>query len=169
MANRIYLLLFIIPVLGGCQQLNEISKYPKSVGDIIFDSEIDNKDFYLCNENEIIQYHNDSQALEYEGEKAALVEIFKNQYVVPENSLENGLIRIRFVVNCKGETDRFRVIAMDQHYNEKKFDRLIMDQLISITKSLNGWIPKKHRGKDADYYQYLIFKIRNGQITEILP
>ncbi|MBK9255028.1 MAG: hypothetical protein IPM42_06030 [Saprospiraceae bacterium] len=169
MSNKIYFLIFIIPVLGSCQQINEKSKYPKSVGDINYDSKYDKKDFYLCNEKSIMQYHNDSQGLEYKGEKTALDQVFKLKYQRPANTTESGMVRIRFVVNCKGETDRFRVMSMDEKYNEKIFDADITEQLVSITKSLDGWIPKKNRGKEADYYQYLIFKIKNGQISEILP
>ena len=63
---------------------------------------------------------------------------------------------------------------MDEKYQEKVFDKLITNQLLLISKSLKGWIPKNFTSKtnevfNYDYYQYLIFKIKDGQITEILP
>ncbi len=73
------------------------------------------------------------------------------------------------MVNCQGETDRFRLISADENYNEKTFAKSITDQLLDIAKSLNGWKVKKMKEKDIDYYQYLIFKIENGQLKEILP
>ena len=145
------------------------SKYTKYVGDIVFDSTLDNKDFFLCNENNIIQYHNNSKGLEYEEEKPAINEAFKKDYKPIPDTSQNGSIRIRFVVNCKGQTDRFRMIGMDESYQSMQFNAAITDQLLKITKQLDGWIPKSDGGKEVDYYQYLIFKINYGEIIEIMP
>ena len=108
--------------MGSCQIEAQKSKYLRSVGDIAYDSTSDKKDFYLCNERNIKQYHNNHKGLEYKGEKIALIELFDKQFVPVPNSKDSGLIRIRFIVNCKGETDRFRVTAMDENYKEKEFD-----------------------------------------------
>ena len=126
-------------------------------------------DFTLCNKRHIFQYFNDSNGLQYKGEKAELDKIFFKKYKSQNIPDETGLIRIRFVVNCKGETDRFRIIGMDGNYNSKTFSSKVTDQLMDITKSLNGWIPKKIQGNDVDFYQYLIFKIENGNLIEIMP
>ncbi|MBK9631436.1 MAG: hypothetical protein IPO62_10295 [Saprospiraceae bacterium] len=162
-------LLALIPLMGYCQTEKQNSKYLKSVGDIAFDSLMDQKEFFLCNEKDIMQYHNNSRGLEYRGEKLAIIESFEKKYVPIPDSSQNGLIRVRFVVNCKGQTDRFRIIAMDEDYQTKKFDERITQQILDICKSLDGWLPKKKEDKEFDYYQYLIFKIQSGQITEILP
>jgi len=79
------------------------------------------------------------------------------------------LIRIRFIVNCAGDTGRFRILGMDKDYKQKEFSPSITDQILSITKSLTGWKTKTSNGETYDYYQYLIFKIDKGQIKEILP
>ena len=156
-------------LLGSCQIEAQKSKYLRSVGDIVYDSTTDKKDFYLCNERNIKQYHNNYKGLEYKGEKIALIELFDKQFVPVPNSKDSGLIRIRFIVNCKGETDRFRVTAMDENYKEKEFDTKITQQLLLICKGLTDWIPKQYEDKALDYYQYLIFKIQNGKIIEIMP
>lgn len=164
-------LLFICKLIlfFGCSASIKESKYPKSVGDIMYDSKLDKKDFFLCNENNIIQYHNDLNAMQFKGEKIALVEEIKSKFKSIKNNQESGLIRIRFVVNCQAETDRFRLISMDENYKEYKFDENITNQLMTICKELKGWIPKKYEGKNVDYYQYLIFKISKGQLIEIMP
>ena len=58
---------------------------------------------------------------------------------------------------------------MNENYEEKVFDKSITDKLLSIAKNLKGWKGKRIREKEIDYYQYLIFKIENGQLKEILP
>lgn len=168
--SKILLLFTLIPFVSFAQY-KDITRpiYPNYVGDIQFDPEIDKKDFEICFEKHIFQYFNTSDGMEYEGEKSAIETIFMANYKSEKIDNESGLIRINFVVNCKGKTDRFRLISMDENYNEKIFLKSITNQLLIITKNLNGWKAKKYHEKDIDYYQYLIFKIENGQLKEILP
>jgi hypothetical protein len=174
--KKLLIPLIFLSISSFCQEKEAtISKYPASTGDIDFDSNLDKKDFQLCGKGDCCQYFNDEKGLIYEGEKKAIENEFKEKYR-PENvKKETGSIRIRFLVNCKGETDRFRVIGMDNNFQEKVFDKSITEQLVTISKGLKGWktknfyFYKKNEKLPYDYYQYLIFKIKDGQITEILP
>lgn len=140
------------------------------VDDIVPDSSLDDPNFKICNaEDQVIQYFNNGQALEYNGEKYAIDSIFFSAFKSIPNPQETGLIRIRFIVNCKGESGRFRMIAMDSEYREREFDKNITEQLMSITKSLKGWTPKVWKETEIDYYQYLIFKLESGKLISILP
>ena len=76
---------------------------------------------------------------------------------------------IRFIVNCQGQTGRFRVQGMSYKYNEKTFNKNLTSQLLSLTKQLDGWIIGENGGKKFDYYQYLTFKIEKGKLIEIMP
>lgn len=107
--------------------------------------------------------------MQYEGEKSALDKVFATLYKPIEKAKDSGMVRIRFLVNCKGQTGRFRMISSGHDYKEKQFDKTITDQLMSITKSLTGWKILSDKSEPKDYYQYLIFKIEDGQIKEILP
>lgn len=153
----------------SCQVENQTSKYLDYVGDIEFNPDMDKKDFSLCYKKHIFQYFNDSNGLQYSGEKIIIDKIFFTQYQNQNILNETGLVRIHFVVNCKGETDRFRMIEMDENYNSKNFNTKVTSQLMTIAKGLNGWKPKKIQKNDIDYYQYLIFKIENGNLIEIMP
>ena len=156
---RILLLLLILTSSSVFSQTEESKiEYPKTVGNIEFDPKTDNKDFILCKEefNYSFQYF-DFDNFEYEGEKIAIENIFKKSYNTKKVKKESGLVRIRFIVNCQGKTDRFRVLSVDENYKTKKFDKNITEQLLQITKRLDGWKPKKYREKEVNYYQYLIF------------
>lgn len=164
------LFLFLIPVFFSCQSEKLISKYPANVGDIEFDAKIDNPNFKLCFPIHTFQYFNYGNELEkFKGEKSALDNLFFDQFENQNLKNQSGLVRIRFVVNCKGEADRFRILEMDQKYNPFTFDKKISEQLLAITKKIEGWHPKSPEGHSVDYYQYLIFKIENGNLIEILP
>ena len=173
--------LFILVLLSFCGTLactgqevmenqSEKQHYFRHIGDSEYIDELDDPDFELCyGDEEVYQYFNNSEGLEYEGEKIAIIEQFKKEYNTEQVKKESGLIRIRFIVNCKGETDRFRLIGRDSYYEDKVFDSSITTQILSITKSLKGWKSKILDGNSIDYYQYLIFKLKDGQIIEILP
>jgi hypothetical protein len=163
MKNIFYILILLPTFL-----LSQSSKWDY-IGNINFDEKTDRKDFILCDENQIYQYFNNSGGVEFDGEKIAIEKMFEEKYHPENTKKESGLVRIRFVVNCKGETDRFRILGMDENYQEKKFDDTILNQLLTITKNLKSWKPKTYNNTPIDYYQYLIFKIKDGKINEILP
>ena len=164
-----FIAFLMLPVFGYSQNDSMPHLYPNIIGDIEFDDKLDKKDFDLCGETFKYSYQYFSGGLEYVGEKIAIETEFKKKYNPKIVKIETGLVRIRFIVNCNGNTDRFRIIAMDEYYNDKVFDKSITDQLLEITKDLKGWKVKKYKDFGITYYQYLIFKIANGQIIEILP
>lgn len=139
--------------------------------DIAFDKNLDKEDFLICHgENNVFQYFNLGDNIAFKGGKRTLINVFKENYDPDRVKQESGLIRIRFIVNCQRETDRFRLLTSGLDYQEKAIDKSITDQLLAITKSLNGWGPKYNEEQQPiDYYQYLIFKIVDGQIIKILP
>lgn len=168
--------LFLFLSILSCAQEKKSFKNeypPRHIGDIAFDPKLDNPDFHLCIPDYIAQYMSSGlsgeSAIDYKGEKMAIEKVFNEKYKPEFTKKESGYIRIRFVVNCQGKTDRFRIIASDENYKEKTFDKNITDQLLDITKSLDGWNVKTYENQAFDYYQYLIFKIKDGQIEKILP
>jgi hypothetical protein len=164
-------LIYISLILGfvACSNEETPSKYLRWVGDSTFDAEVDDPDFKLCHsESRVKQYFHLAEGLQYVGEKSALVKQIRDQYEAVKNK-QSGYIRIRFIVNCNGETGRFRVIQANEQYQEQAFDESITNQLLAIVKSLDGWDTQKGKENPEDYYQYLVFKMKNGEIIEIMP
>ena len=150
---------------------NIVSKSPylRWVGDSEFNAAQDDPQFEVCNGDENIrQYFNFSKGLQYRGEKPELVQHFMEAYKAPESN-QSGWIRIRFVVNCKGETGRFRVMGANKNYEPMDFDQAITGQLLDLTRALANWGLQPDETNPGDYYQYLIFKIEAGRLIEILP
>jgi hypothetical protein len=172
---RSILLFFLI--VSSCGTPKEIYNDPvNDVGSIEESLNFpDDKDFTTCNKEflqnykKIRQYYNFSKAIQYEGEKSALISHFRENYKIDSTSQESGYVTIRFVVNCKGQSGRFRIIELSNDYAPKPFSTQIRSQLYELTKSLKGWKIGISNDKSYDYYQYLTFKIKNGQITDILP
>ena len=162
-------LFLIIPFLIiGCNQSHSY----QNVGDIPFDKLKDNISFKICDEANIKQYYvrkSSDKPSSYLGEKKGLENTILDKYFFPKTEKENGYLTLRFIVNCKGESGRFRVEEMDYKFKPFNFDKKITEQLLKIVKNLNKWIPRRGENKEFDFYQYLTFKIKNGQIIKILP
>lgn len=166
--KKIWPLAFLF-LLVSCATDKDKPRYLRWVGDIEADAEMDGDTFQLCySEARVKQYFNFSQGMQYEGEKPTMVEVFRKDYEAVDVP-QSGWIRIRFIVNCKGESGRFRLTASNSQYQKQAFDPKITDQLLSITQSLKGWKPLPNLDDPRDYYQYLTFKIENGALKEILP
>lgn len=155
----------------GCKDKSkEEVQYPRWIGDIGHNNAQDEEGFAPCNgEDAVFQYFNLADEPAFNGEKNLLVEYFKTQYETAPGQNQNGMIRIRFMVNCKGKAGRFRMIQSDNNYQEFSFAPEVTQQLMNLTKGIDRWKILYREESPLDYYFYLIFKIRDGQIEEILP
>ena len=144
------------------------SAYPAHVGDIAPDPALDDPGFTVCRENHIPQYYSVKSG--YAGEKPALEAFFHKNFVKNKaHASESGYVTIRFVVNCRGQTGRFRVQEIGLDYQPKKFPPALTARLLELTRQLEGWQPGQYTGLAVDYYQYLTFTISNGDISQIMP
>ncbi|MEQ9164885.1 MAG: hypothetical protein RLO12_01400 [Fulvivirga sp.] len=169
MKNIKLLALISVAFFFSCNNSEKQKNAPlRHVGDILFDPKIDTTDFQPCHEDLTFQYYNFSSAIQYDGEKAKVLREFDRQFQAVDE-YENGYVTIRFIVNCDGKTGWYRIVTMDLDYNEKNLSKELTNQLLEITKSLDGWKPGDFDGKNYDYYQYLTFKITNGDIERIMP
>jgi hypothetical protein len=165
------LLLFILIGNGNLNAQLDEGEYLNSIGDIAYNRTLDDSIFHRCHaETQTAQYFNFYNGFRFKGEKDSLIDIFANQYKPINKEGQNGYVRIRFVVNCNGESGLFRVLESDENFNPYNFDYEIIRQLLAITKSLNGWyVVSDDSNSPIDYYQYLIFKIEHGTIKELMP
>lgn len=173
MKKIIILTTVIFSFLWSCQtekKADEKQEYLRWIGDIEKNEQIDKLEFKVCNgDDKILQYFNLGKGPVYSGEKSNILNTFKSKYKPITDKNENGLIRIRFIVNCEGKAGRFRVLQSDYDYQEKDFNKDIVSQLLNITKEIENWEVFIRNEMPVDYYMYLIFKITDGQLTEILP
>jgi hypothetical protein len=165
--------IFFFTLLLGCQSEKKIvekKEYSRWVGDIEKNDKLDDPDFKTCNgEDEILQYFNLGKGPVYFGEKSTILNIFKSKFKPLTGKNQNGLVRIRFVVNCEGKAGRFRILQSDYNYEAISFHKKIITQIVDITKAIDTWKILNRNEVPVDYYFYLIFKISDGKIIEILP
>lgn len=165
MYRQLLLLIALLTTLYSCGQNQEKgqNKYSNHVGEIAFDENIDDPDFKVADTLAIFTKPR------YEGDKPAIVNHFKEKYNSDGFEKINGYVTIRFYVNKEGEAGKFRIQTMNFEYQPIEFDKKFCDQILKLTKELNGWKPIQYEGKTYGYYCYLSFKIVNGEIKEIMP
>jgi hypothetical protein len=145
------------------------NKYSNHVGDIALDEQLDEPGYVICYPDFVFQYYNFANGVQFEGEKSKIIEHFQKGFKPIAGCKEYGYVTIRFIVNCKGKTGRFRVSEMNMDYEEIKFNDQLVHQLLDLTRQLQGWKVGIYNNQERDYYQYLTFKIEEGIIKEILP
>lgn len=156
---------------ASCAQSREGQQkiYPRQVADITPDSTQDDPLFNVCHPEAIYQYYNFGKGLLYKGEKIEITRFFQRNFKAASKE-DTGYLTIRFVVNCEGKTGRFRVEQMGFDYQPKNFSPELTSQLLHLTTQLQDWgIAVDPSGQPKDYYQYLTFKLRHGNLEEILP
>ena len=174
--NKAIYYLFLIGAIGIfpnqlLAQSNFDTTYTRWVGDIETDSTVDCPDFYLCNGKQYAaQYFHYTDDYPYMFGKDSLMNIFQHRYKPYFKEDQSGYIRIRFIINCEGQSGKFRISQAGRDYLPKTFHKRIISQLMEIIKSVNGWrIMFDHQDRKRDYYMYLTFKLKNGEITDIIP
>ncbi len=164
---------FCILLLSSCNYSGLIfdPEYERHVGDIKINPKLDDPTFELCHGDEYVaQYFNYAEDFPFVAEKDSLIRLFQSTYVPVNKKGQSGYVRIRFIVNCKGESGRFRITESDFNYQPFQFKRKIIKQLYDITKNIEKWdVISDEVNGPRDYYMYLIFKIKDGQLIEILP
>ena len=148
---------------------------PANVGDIAFDPATDRSSFQRCGEGQydVPQYYQSQTA--YAGGTQALRQHFLRAALPRSTEAQTGYITIRFLLNCHGETDRFRVTQLDAAYQPAHFGPALVAALLGRAKGLHAWLPGKlsgpgaHHGEAMDSYYYLLLKISHGRVADVLP
>lgn len=141
----------------------------EKVGAIAFDEKRDNPAFYLCDEKNIMEYY---QVNPKYGEGLKSIRLYFEPFLNELNRVihfNTGLLTIRFIINCKGETDRFRVVGVDENYNPIMLTAELKHAFINRVENMDKWKPGFYANQYFDAYYTLSLKIKHGKIVDILP
>lgn len=146
------------------QHLNAKEK----IGWIPFDKSLDNSNFKVCDELNIEEYYQVNPKYG-EGMPSIRKYISAHQQLLDSLCEKDGYIIIRFVINCQGQTDRYRTKFMSLNYTvETTINAELQKKIIQLTHDMGNWTPGKHDGKTYDCYQHLKFLFKNSQLVDVL-
>ena len=165
-ASLFALSFFIVGCKEKKQPLN-LPSYP--VGYIPFSEELDDAKFQLCNDSVIVE--NGGRKSAYKGGVKGILKYFQPiiDSLAYQKKGEDGYLTVRFLMNCKGEKDRFRTLAISRKYKPKEFSEKLSLPVIEAVKKMDGWQVAMFNGQPYDSYNMLTFKIKDGQIVDIIP
>ena len=108
--------------------------------------------------------------LDYEGGMFAIKEKYKTEYITVKEGQNSGIVKIRFDVNCKGETGNFEFETYNLKYQATIMNDSIVNQTVLIARKLNNWIPGTNAvNENINSFKFIAIKVINGEIKEILP
>lgn len=125
--------------------------------------------FKPCNLPEkIYDYYNDRRA-QIEGGKGRLRIMLQNKLNPEKIKNESGYLTFRFVINCEGQAGWFVTEEASLDFERKSFSSECKTHLYEMLKEHEYWTPLLLRGTAYDAYTYITFKMKNGEIIEMLP
>jgi len=139
-------------------------KQTTKVGDIFYDSAMDSAEFNSCGDYQILQYYQVGTYYQ-SGKKAIKTELLPK--VKTDGLPQNGLLTVRFVVNCNGETGYFRTKMIDANIKEIEVPLEASKPIYALIAELKGWVPGQIYGNPTDSYAQIAFKLEDGKITDI--
>ncbi|MEQ9263400.1 MAG: hypothetical protein RLP14_09590 [Owenweeksia sp.] len=129
----------------------------------------DDSGFELCgSEKDIFDYYNSDPDSHFP-EKDRLRKFFHTRVEPEKLKNESGYLTYRFVINCQGETGRYITEEADLDFTAKEFDRGVVNYLLGLLLQLDGWKVEPIRNTVGDVYAYITFKMKDGEIIELLP
>jgi hypothetical protein len=121
----------------------------------------------LCLKNGLVQYY--SLNAKHPKSSYQILDEARQFYKKPKNCTQSGFLTVRLIVNCRGEAVAFHVYEIDENYQNRPFDKTISTQLLDFVKKLGDWKIGSYEGKIRNYYTYLCFKIKNGNLETVAP
>lgn len=153
---------------ASCQSgASQSSTHQTMVGFIPHNPELDDPNFTLCREGICFPYY--SFEVNKIRNKNSLSTHFKEKLKYQFSGDLNAYLTVRFIINCKGETGRFRKEAMNKQYEEVDIDEEVWKEFIAAIKSYKDWKMVHYQEDTYDYNIYVTLKIEEGKLTEILP
>ncbi|MEL6922721.1 MAG: hypothetical protein AAFO94_01655 [Bacteroidota bacterium] len=141
----------------------------KRVAYINPDSAMDKATPFDTCEEYIWDYYNGEQKLHYRGGKRAIWDTVALYLDKKKLLKESGYLTFRFVINCEGKMGRITTEQADLDFQPKEFSYITIHHFYEMLEHINDWIPTHVNDENVDAYFYLTFKLKDGELIELLP
>lgn len=123
-------------------------------------------DFSLCGEKQVVGSYQSAAPRIYRGSKHVFRKFILANYK-NEGFSDSGLLNLRFHINCHGQVGNVEINELDTDFNKASFSKALVDQVMALAFRPENW--EMFRGEHYNYYMYLNFNIKDGNIIEITP
>ena len=122
----------------------------------------------LCDNQKIYATHHGAPEYAYTINKKHFRETILSEYN-SKDFKDSGYLNFRFLVNCQGKAGWFEINEMDLNLEKTNLNDKMVDKLLALTSNEKHWNTLRVKGEPKNYYMYILYRIENGKITEILP
>lgn len=140
-------------------------KYPQYIGKIDTSKEINTDGFEFCGRGRIRGYYHSAAPTIYKGSKLAFRKMIQSNFNNNQYT-DQGYLSLRFNINCDGKTGNVIITELNPDLEKTTLNQDLVSELYELSIKEENW---QTTGEDLNYYMYLLFKIENGKVTEILP
>lgn len=81
----------------------------------------------------------------------------------------DGYITVHFTLNCKGEMGNPGLEQMDRNFQSTSFDPALVQHILTEVMNLNDWPEIEPGDFYKDIHSFLMFRIKDGKITDLCP
>lgn len=83
----------------------------------------------------------------------------------------NGYVTFKFFIDCEGTMSSVKVMQTDDNYKAIHFEKSFVNDLYNYLKTMNKWKTnlKVEDLKNINYIAFISFKIKNGEVINIIP
>ncbi len=142
-------------------------KYPYHVGYLSPENADFSKDFERCSDELPIGfYHSTAPHIYNNGKPAFQAYILANFENEPYS--DNGYLNLRFLIDCEGDLGDLEVNELNTDLELTDLSDELVNDLVALAMRPENWASLKKK-EPRDMYMYLLFKLENGKVVEIIP
>lgn len=173
----LYSLLGVVLIIGGVigffyyqydwkYEVNS-EKYHHDVGYLSPENRDFSPNFKRCSDYRPRGYYSSIGFNIFDNNKAHFKRFFQSNFK-SSHYTDSGMLNLRFIINCKGEVGDMEVNQLNNDYQLTEMNNDLVEEIIQLTAKKENWVISNNKSNN-DKYMYLIFRLEDGKITEILP
>lgn len=171
--GAVVLLVLVVTIVSGFGYVlsnyqNQFDRKHKGhIGYLSPDNPDISENFNRCSDKLPAGFYHSAAPYIYKGGKPDFRRFIQSNF--SENSFtDNGYLNFRFLINCKGELGDVETNQLNENLEITDLNKDLVSELSKLTLRKENWGSLKTR-EVRDLYMYIIYKIENGQVVEILP
>lgn len=124
-------------------------------------------DFKRCSDKLPIGFYHSAAPHVYKGGKPEFRKLIESNFSKGKYQ-DNGFLNFRFIIDCNGNIGDIETNELDNDFNYTEFSPELVKELYQLSFKKENWSLLKAE-EPRDMYMYLIYKIEDGEVVEIIP
>ena len=123
--------------------------------------------FERCSEKLPIGFYHSAAPHIYNGGKYQFRKFIESNFP-KKNYSDNGLLNFRFLIDCNGNIGDIETNQLNFDFEPIELNQDLVDELYQLSFRAENW-NSLSIDEPRDIYMYLIYRIENGKVVEIIP